>query len=165
MFADRCGILKSGDRAGEKKMRFLRNAWYVVGWGESLSTGPMRIKVLNEAVAVYRLSSGKAVALSDRCPHRSASLGNGKVVGDTLQCPYHGLRFNESGAREYTARSAANAAETLVFPRLRKNRTHEKPRERRSDGTRHLRYPCRASLPRSTECWTQLIETGSSLVN
>ena len=78
-------------------MPFLRNAWYIVGWGENLAAGPSRIKVLGETMALYRLQSGQAVALSDRCPHRSASLGDGKVIGDALQCPYHGLRFNQNG--------------------------------------------------------------------
>jgi len=79
-------------------MQFLRNSWYVVAWGENLAPGPTRIKVLGEPIALYRLQSDKAVALSDRCPHRSASLGDGKIVGDALQCPYHGLRFSETGA-------------------------------------------------------------------
>ena len=79
-------------------MHFLRNAWYMVGWGENLSPGPTRIKVLGEPVALYRLQSGAAVALADRCPHRSASLADGKIIDDALQCPYHGLRFNALGA-------------------------------------------------------------------
>ena len=79
-------------------MAFLRNCWYVVGWGENLTPGPLRIKVLGQTVAIYRLDSGEAVALEDRCPHRSASLGDGKVIDDALQCPYHGLRFDKTGA-------------------------------------------------------------------
>jgi len=79
-------------------MPFLRNSWYVAGWGETLTRGPTRIKVLGEGVALYRMESGEAVALGDRCPHRSASLGDGKVIDDALQCPYHGLRFDASGA-------------------------------------------------------------------
>jgi phenylpropionate dioxygenase-like ring-hydroxylating dioxygenase large terminal subunit len=35
--------------------------------------------------------------LRDRCPHRFAPLSAGTVVGDDLQCPYHGLRFNKAG--------------------------------------------------------------------
>jgi phenylpropionate dioxygenase-like ring-hydroxylating dioxygenase large terminal subunit len=78
-------------------MLFLRNAWYVVGWAENLAPGPSRIKVLGESVALYRRQNGDAVALADRCPHRSASLGDGGIVDDVLQCPYHGLRFDANG--------------------------------------------------------------------
>ena len=66
-------------------MQFLRNTWYVVAWAENVAPGPTRIKVLGEPVALYRLQSGKAAALSDRCPHRSASLGDGKIIDDALK--------------------------------------------------------------------------------
>ena len=77
---------------------FLKNAWYVAGWSESLATAPLRIKILGEGVALYRGENGEPAALGDRCPHRFASLGDGKVVGGALQCPYHGLRFDRAGA-------------------------------------------------------------------
>jgi phenylpropionate dioxygenase-like ring-hydroxylating dioxygenase large terminal subunit len=78
-------------------MTFLRDAWYVAGWGEQLAPGPARIKVLNESIALYRLQDGRSVALADRCPHRSASLSGGQIINDALQCPYHGLRFDAQG--------------------------------------------------------------------
>jgi phenylpropionate dioxygenase-like ring-hydroxylating dioxygenase large terminal subunit len=79
-------------------MPFLRNTWYVAGWSEELGLSPIRRRILNEQVALFRLKSGEAVGLGDRCPHRFASLGEGKVVGDALECPYHGLRFDAQGA-------------------------------------------------------------------
>jgi phenylpropionate dioxygenase-like ring-hydroxylating dioxygenase large terminal subunit len=33
----------------------------------------------------------------DRCPHRGAQLSLGRVVAGTLQCPYHGWRFEPQG--------------------------------------------------------------------
>jgi vanillate O-demethylase monooxygenase subunit len=83
---------------GRANMAFLKNAWYLVGWSEKLQPGPSRIKVLGESIALYRLGNKKAVALADRCPHRSASLSEGKIIDDALQCPYHGLRFDARGA-------------------------------------------------------------------
>jgi phenylpropionate dioxygenase-like ring-hydroxylating dioxygenase large terminal subunit len=78
-------------------MLFLRNAWYVAGWSEELGLSPIRRQILSEQVALFRSTSGEAVGLGDRCPHRFASLGEGKVVGDALECPYHGLRFGALG--------------------------------------------------------------------
>jgi phenylpropionate dioxygenase-like ring-hydroxylating dioxygenase large terminal subunit len=37
------------------------------------------------------------VALEDRCAHRHLPLSMGKLVGDDLQCRYHGLRYDPSG--------------------------------------------------------------------
>jgi vanillate O-demethylase monooxygenase subunit len=47
---------------------------------------------------MYRQQSGKAVALLDRCPHRFAPLSRGKISDDTVECGYHGLRLDSSGA-------------------------------------------------------------------
>jgi vanillate O-demethylase monooxygenase subunit len=78
-------------------MPFLFNAWYAAGWSETLGDAPIRIKILGDALMIFRASDGHAVALGDICPHRFASLGFGKIVGDTVQCPYHGLGFDRTG--------------------------------------------------------------------
>ena len=46
----------------------------------------------------YRKEDGTPVALEDRCAHRHLPLSMGKLVGDTLQCHYHGLRYDATGA-------------------------------------------------------------------
>lgn len=78
-------------------MSFLRNIWYVAGHSEELDTGPVGRTLLNEPVLVYRTERGDVVAMDDRCPHRLAPLSKGKIIGDAIQCPYHGLRFDGSG--------------------------------------------------------------------
>jgi phenylpropionate dioxygenase-like ring-hydroxylating dioxygenase large terminal subunit len=40
----------------------------------------------------------RLVALWDRCPHRLVPLSQGAVVGDRLQCRYHGYEFDADGA-------------------------------------------------------------------
>jgi phenylpropionate dioxygenase-like ring-hydroxylating dioxygenase large terminal subunit len=48
---------------------------------------------------LFRKADGDVGALEDRCPHRFAPLHMGKIVGgDRIQCPYHGLEFDASGA-------------------------------------------------------------------
>jgi len=46
--------------------------------------------LLNEPVVLFRTESGEAVALAGRCPHRHFPLGKGHLVGDSLECGYHG---------------------------------------------------------------------------
>lgn len=79
-------------------MPFLRNAWYAAGWDEALGSAPLALKVLGEPVVIYRDSSGAPTALADTCPHRFAPLSLGRVDGDTIRCPYHGLEYDKTGA-------------------------------------------------------------------
>ena len=76
---------------------YLRNQWYVAAWGHEVGRTPMQRWLLDEPLVFYRTEAGEAVVLSDRCPHRSASLSMGEVIGDTIQCGYHGLRFGPDG--------------------------------------------------------------------
>jgi vanillate O-demethylase monooxygenase subunit len=79
---------------------YLRNAWYVVAWSDDLAEGRLLARTIrHEPVVLFRKSDGNIAALEDRCPHRFAPLHMGKIVGhDHLQCPYHGLEFDASGA-------------------------------------------------------------------
>ena len=76
---------------------FLRNRWYAAAQSESLRTNPMGLQLLNEQIVIFRKENGSVVALEDRCVHRQAPLSRGEVVGDLLQCAYHGLCFDGSG--------------------------------------------------------------------
>lgn len=79
-------------------MTFLRNCWYVAGHAEEIGEKPFARTLVEEQVVMFRTASGALVALDDRCPHRFAPLHEGKVCGEQIQCPYHGLRFDSTGA-------------------------------------------------------------------
>ena len=79
-------------------MAYLRNAWYLAAWSSELRTSELfQRRLLDEPLLLYRLTNGTPVALQDRCPHRFAPLHMGKIVGEAVQCPYHGLQFSASG--------------------------------------------------------------------
>jgi vanillate O-demethylase monooxygenase subunit len=78
---------------------FLRNYWYVAATDSEIGRKPFRRIIMNEPIVFYRTEDGTPVALEDRCPHRRLPLSMGKLVGDdVLQCYYHGLRFDRTGA-------------------------------------------------------------------
>jgi phenylpropionate dioxygenase-like ring-hydroxylating dioxygenase large terminal subunit len=77
---------------------FLRNYWYVAGYDHEIGHHPLGRIILGEPIVFYRLEDGTPVALEDRCAHRHLPLSMGKLVGDTLQCHYHGLRYDRTGA-------------------------------------------------------------------
>jgi phenylpropionate dioxygenase-like ring-hydroxylating dioxygenase large terminal subunit len=76
---------------------FLRNQWYTAATAAELTARPLGRTICNEPLVVFRRGNGEAAALTDRCPHRKAPLSSGEVVGDDIQCGYHGLRFAADG--------------------------------------------------------------------
>lgn len=78
---------------------FIRNCWYVAAWDiEVPHDGMLARTFLNDPVLLYRDSKGRAVALENRCCHRSAPLHLGRKEGDCVRCMYHGLKFDPTGA-------------------------------------------------------------------
>jgi vanillate O-demethylase monooxygenase subunit len=78
-------------------MSFLREMWYAASWDEEVAAMPVGLTLLDEPIVFYRNAAGQVVALSDTCPHRFAPLHLGKVNGDVISCPYHGLQFGQDG--------------------------------------------------------------------
>jgi phenylpropionate dioxygenase-like ring-hydroxylating dioxygenase large terminal subunit len=78
-------------------MSFLYNAWYVAGWTNEVGRSLLSRRILGLGIVFYRTESGAPAAILDRCPHRSAPLHRGMLIGDTVQCGYHGLRFAANG--------------------------------------------------------------------
>jgi phenylpropionate dioxygenase-like ring-hydroxylating dioxygenase large terminal subunit len=78
----------------------LRNTWYVAGWASELAPGQLLTRrLLDEPVLLFRDVQGQSHALADRCPHRFAPLSMGRLrdEGASIECAYHGLRFDASG--------------------------------------------------------------------
>ncbi len=61
---------------------FLYNSWYVAAWNHELIDGKKLARtILEKPIVLYRGSSGKVVALDDRCCHRAAPLVDGAHRG------------------------------------------------------------------------------------
>jgi phenylpropionate dioxygenase-like ring-hydroxylating dioxygenase large terminal subunit len=77
---------------------FVRNAWYVAARSAEVQQCLMPLKLLGERVVLFRTPDGAVVALEDACPHRKLPLSMGRLLGDRVECGYHGLTFDCAGA-------------------------------------------------------------------
>ena len=77
----------------------LPNGWFAVAWSRDLEVGDVkRVFCFGRELALFRTRSGKAVVLDAYCPHLGAHLAvGGRVHGESLRCPFHGWRFDETG--------------------------------------------------------------------
>ncbi len=76
----------------------LINNWYVAAMSEDVSAEkPLGVRMLGVDFVLFRTATGKAVCLSGVCCHRGAALGDGKINGGCVACPYHGWEYDETG--------------------------------------------------------------------
>ena len=62
--------------------------------GNTLNPGKMmRINVEEETILLANVE-GTFYAIEDQCSHEDASLYNGALKGDCVECPLHGSRFD-----------------------------------------------------------------------
>lgn len=67
--------------------------WFEVARVDDLAPGEvMYVEVGNDPVALVNLD-GEYFALNDICTHQEASLSDGEVIGDEIECPLHGGAF------------------------------------------------------------------------
>ena len=76
----------------------IKNQWYAVEFGQWVTDQPVLARVHGHDLVLWRSPNGTVNAQSDLCVHRGGSLAGGSVVGDCVQCPYHGWRYGADGA-------------------------------------------------------------------
>ena len=103
---------------------FLENVWYVAAWDRDVGRAPLARIILNRPIVFYRTEDGTPVALEDRCVHRNLPLSKGTLIGDQIQCGYHGLCFDASGTCvDVPAQSTIPpGAEVRSYPVVERNR-------------------------------------------
>jgi len=76
---------------------YLKASWYVAAWSKDIGHSLSVQTILGESLVLFRKSNGEVAALENRCAHRHVPLGAGTLVGDEVECAYHGLRYDGSG--------------------------------------------------------------------
>lgn len=104
------------------------DGWFAVAYSDELAPGAVQsVRYFGEDLVLYRTEGGDAVLMGAYCPHLGAHRGKGgHVVGEALQCPFHGWRFDKRGACvsvPYAERVPALATRpSRTYPLLEQNR-------------------------------------------
>ncbi len=85
---------RRGDREQEHQGGFVD----VCGVGDIAERRGRTVCLGGERVAVFRYE-GRISAVSNVCRHQNGPLGEGKVVGDCIVCPWHGYEYEPSSGR------------------------------------------------------------------
>lgn len=90
----------------------IRNQWYVILQSKEIKSGKVvGVLRMGERMVLWRDSNGKVICQADLCPHRGVALSIGCVMGDTIQCPFHGFEYDQTGKCTYVPANG-RAAET-----------------------------------------------------
>jgi 5,5'-dehydrodivanillate O-demethylase len=77
----------------------LRRYWHpIAGVSEMRAIFTKRVRLLGEDLVLFRDRGGRFGLIAEQCPHRRASMAYGIPALDGIRCPYHGWKFDASGA-------------------------------------------------------------------
>jgi len=98
-------------------------SWYLFGASADIARHPVSKQMLGRRLVAYRTGTGRAIVMDGNCAHLGADLGCGKVVGEALQCPFHGWRYGPDGFCSHVPRPVVQTPNSqrsaLPFARLR----------------------------------------------
>ncbi|HEX2915613.1 MAG TPA: aromatic ring-hydroxylating dioxygenase subunit alpha [Chloroflexia bacterium] len=90
--------------------------WYAVLESDEVKPGkPAAFRRLNHDLVFWRDDSDKLVVMQDRCPHRQTKLSGGKIVNNSIECPFHGFQYNESGECQLVPANGKNGPRPKQF--------------------------------------------------
>ena len=73
--------------------------WFQVAWSDEIAVGDVhRMRYFDRDMVAWRAQSGTLTVMDAYCEHLGAHLGyGGHVVGEVIQCPFHGWQWNHEG--------------------------------------------------------------------
>ena len=85
------------ERAARRAMARSGGGWCVLDASDRITETPRRMHIDGRELVVFRGQSGRVVVAPNACPHMGAELHPGRVEGDRVVCPWHGLALGEPG--------------------------------------------------------------------
>ncbi len=84
--------------------------WYAILESNEIKKGKIiGVTRMGKKMIAWRNSQGQLSVMIDKCPHRGVALSVGKVIGDCIQCPFHGFEYDTSGTCKLVPAIGSNA--------------------------------------------------------
>jgi len=95
--------------------------WHCVAWADEIAVGTVTpLHYFGQEMVAFRGEDGTPHVLDAYCGHMGAHLGyGGKVVGDCIQCPFHGWQWNGDGSNAcipYSREGSKKNAHVYSYP-------------------------------------------------
>ena len=71
--------------------------WWIVATSRQVAKNPYKTTLFTQPLLIIR-EHERLLCILDRCPHRGYPLSQGQFNKGTIQCAYHGWKFNLEGA-------------------------------------------------------------------
>jgi 3-ketosteroid 9alpha-monooxygenase subunit A len=96
--------------------------WFQIGWSDDIPAGSVKpLRYFSQDLVAFRGDDNILRVMNAHCHHLGAHLGHGgKVVGNEVQCPYHGWVWNGEGRNTHIPYQ-----ENCVNKRLKTWHVHE----------------------------------------
>jgi len=73
------------------------NCWYMIAKSSEIKECLLGREIWRQPVVLFRTATGEIRALEDSCAHRMVRLSHGRIVDGSIECIYHGWRFDAAG--------------------------------------------------------------------
>jgi 5,5'-dehydrodivanillate O-demethylase len=96
----------------------MRRYWHPIATCQEIAANPVKsVRILGEALTLFRDRQGRFGLVGQRCAHRRVDLKCGIPEKDGLRCPYHGWLYDASGqCIEQPAEGASHFKDTIKLP-------------------------------------------------
>jgi phenylpropionate dioxygenase-like ring-hydroxylating dioxygenase large terminal subunit len=76
---------------------YLRRFWQPIAFVQELTDLPLKVKILDEELVLFKTKKGDVGLLELHCSHRGASLEFGVIEEQGIRCFYHGWKYGVDG--------------------------------------------------------------------